>query len=165
MKRIIVCFLCLTMLISHSGCRSVENGNTISFYYCRTPEQYRYFDEDGVICFETREILSHRNDLKYVLSLYLAGPLSEGLMIPFNKSTRLLSLTQKSDELIVELSDHTSSMTDAEYSLSCAALTLTCAEISSCQQFTINSGTRSVTMDPDSIILFDMLHQQKNIGG
>ena len=165
MKRIIVCFLCLTMLASLCGCQSVENGNTISFYYCRTPEQYRYFEEDGVICTETREILSHRNDLKYILSLYLAGPLSEGLMIPFNKSTRLLSLSQNSDELIVELSDHTNSMTDSEFSLSCAALTLTCAEISTCQQITINSGTRSVTMNPDSITLFDTLHQQKNIGG
>ena len=110
MKRILLMFLLLITLML-SGC-SAEDPNTVQFYYCRDPHQYQYFESDAVIRAESRDLLGHRNDLKYMLGLYLAGPLEEGLVIPCSKSTRLLSVTNDGGKILIELSDHNTSLTD-----------------------------------------------------
>ena len=152
------------LLVSFCGCSSGDTGD-ISFYYCRSPEQYRYFEEDGVICAESRDLMGHRQDLQYLVGLYLAGPLDEQLISPFPKSVRLLSANRQNDSICIELTDHSSDMSDSEFSLACACLTLTCIRYTGCSSVTVVSGARSYTMDMDSILLYDPLPQQETIGG
>lgn len=164
MKQILCLLLPLLSLFCLAGCDSADN-NTVLFYYSRSPELYQYFEEDSVIHAEQRDLTGHRNDLRYMLGLYLAGPLEEELTTPFTKSTRLISVEQKDNAVFIELSDHTSSMTDSEFSLACACLTLTCLHFTQCDAINITSGDRSITMNGDSIVLYDSLPQQEPTGG
>lgn len=164
MKRLISLLLCFALVFVLCAC-GAHDGSGTSFYYCRSPEQYQYFDENGVIQAEQRDLTGHRNDLKYMMGLYLAGPMEENLIAPFNKSTRLLSIQKEENTVLVELSDHTSTLSDAEFALSCACLTLTCMEFTPCEAVTIVSGSRSITMDRDTILLYDTLPQQETTGG
>lgn len=164
MRRMIACFLSFFLCSSLLGCQS-QNGNSIVFYYSRDPSFYQYFEEDGVIHSEERDLTGHRDDLRYMVGLYLAGPLEEGLSIPFTKTTRLLSAEKTDGIITIELSDHTYTMTDSEFSLACACLTLTCMSFTECESVTVISGPRSVTMDKNNILLYDSLPQQETTGG
>lgn len=162
MKRIICILLSLCLLLS--GCGRAED-HSVSFYYCRSAEDYQYFESDGVIRGEGRDVTGHRSDLRYMINLYLAGPLEEGLQSPFPKTARLISVSIAEDTILIQLSDQDKTMTDAEFSLACACLTLTCMNLHSCAQVTITSGDRTVTMDESSILLSDDLLPQESTGG
>lgn len=164
MKRSLALVLCAVLIILMSGCQSDERSG-VTFYYCRDPQSYQYFTADGVIQAEIRDLVGHTGDLKYMVGLYLAGSLEEGMAIPFNKSTKLLSVQEDDTSVLIELSDHTKVLTDSEFSLACAALSLTCMDFTGCSDITIISGDRSITMNADSIILSDILPQQETTGG
>ena len=164
MKRLFFILLCSLMVLSLMGCGSADTG-TVSFYYCRDPEQYQYFESDSVIQAERRDLIGHQGDLKYMVGLYLAGPMEEGMAIPFSKSTKLLSVQQNGQSILIELSDHTNILTDSEFSLACAALAMTCMDFTDCEDVTISSGSRSITLQADDIILSDNLPQQETTGG
>lgn len=163
MKRIFCAVLvfCIAML---SGCGK-SDSNSVSFFYCRSPENYQYFEEEGVISSESRDITGHRSDIRYVLGLYLAGPLEEGLVAPFSAGTRLISAQRDGQTIVIQLSDHNQSMTESSFSLACACLTLTCIHAFSCNCVTITSGERTISMDEDSLLLFDTLLPQEANGG
>ncbi len=163
MKTRIIAFLAALVLLL-SGCRSAKREGTL-FYYCRDPQQYHYFEKDGVIHGESRDLLNHRNDLRYMVSLYLAGPMEEGVVLPFAKATRLLTAEMKKDTIYIELSGHNKILTDSEFSLACACLTLTCMDYMPCQAVNITSGERTLTMDAESILLYDDLSRQETTGG
>ena len=164
MKQCLCIFLAGLMLLSMTGCHSPEPGG-VTFYYCRESDNYQFFKEDGVIHGETRDIMGHRNDLRYMVSLYLAGPMEEGLSTPFTKATRLVSAEIADRQILIELSGHNKILSDSEFSLGCACLALTCMEFMDCDSVTILSGERSVTMHADSILMYDTLPQQETTGG
>ena len=164
MKRLYFAFFLVLLLISLSGCQSPEPDD-VFFYYCRDPQQYQYFEENSVICREYRDLTGHQADLQYMAGLYLAGPMEEGLTAPFTKSTRLLSIQKNDSSILVELSDHAETMTDAEFSLSCACLSMTCMDYFPCDEVTVTSGSRSITMNRDNIVLLDSLPNQESNGG
>jgi len=164
MKQLAAALLCCLMALSLLGCRSADTG-TVSFYYYRDPEQYQYFESDSVIHAESRDLVGHLGDLKYMVGLYLAGSMEEGMAIPFSRSTKLLSVQQTEGSILIELSDHTKILTDSEFSLACAALAMTCMDFTDCKNVTISSGNRSITLQADDIILSDNLPQQETTGG
>ena len=163
MKRILFPII-LILLIFLSACQTAD-PDEVTFYYCRDPQQYQYFQDDSVICAESRDIMGHRTDLQYMAGLYLAGPMEEGLIPPFNKSTRLLSIRQEDSSLLVELSDHAEILTDSEFSLSSACFAMTCMDFVQCDDVTITIGERSITMNRENIVLLDSLPQQETNGG
>ena len=163
MKRILFPII-LILLIFLSACQTAD-PDEVTFYYCRDPQQYQYFQDDSVICAESRDIMEHRTDLQYMAGLYLAGPMEEGLIPPFNKSTRLLSIRQEDSSLLVELSEHAEILTDSEFSLSCACFAMTCMDFVQCDDVTITSGERSITMNRENIVLLDSLPKQETNGG
>ena len=164
MNRIIIIVLGCLSLLFPAGCSSAEPIG-ISFYYCREPDAYQFFQNDGVIRSEPRDITGHRNDLRYMVSLYLAGPMEESLVSPFRKTTKVISTEQSGSTISIELSDHSKDLTDSEFSLACACLTLTCMDFMDCESVTIISGERSMTMNSDNILLYDTLLSQENTGG
>ena len=162
MKKFTALMLVLSMFFLW-GCQSAE-PNGASFYYSRQPDQFQYFREDGVISYETRDLAGHRNDLRYMVGLYLAGPLDESLALPFPNTIRLLNVVQTGDLIIIELSDHASTLIDSEFTLGCTCLALTCMDFTPCNVVTVTSGSRTITLNKDSILLFDSQQQDSNGG-
>ena len=163
MKRFL-CFLSIILLFFLSACQPAD-PDSVNFYYCRDPQQYQYFEEDSVICAEKRNLPGHRSDLQYMAGLYLAGPVGEGVISPFTKSTRLLSIRKDDVSILVELSEHASTMTDSDFIVSCACFAMTCMDFVPCETVTISSGSRSITMNHENIVLLDAVYQQHINGG
>ncbi|MBQ7129476.1 MAG: hypothetical protein IJO21_00320 [Oscillospiraceae bacterium] len=160
----LLCLILAAGILLLSGCGGAET-NSVSFFYCRSAEDYQYFEETGVIQPENRDITGHRGDIRYVVGLYLAGPLEEGLQSPFTRDTRLISVQEKDREILIQLSDETETLPDASFSLACACLSLTCMDVFSCQSVTISSGKRTITMNENNILLYDTLLPQEATGG
>ena len=144
MKRFFCLFLCLCLFLP--GCSGELMKNPVTFYYPR--REYQYGAEDGVISGEQREASGHADDLRYLLSLYLIGPSSDELVSPLPWGTRLLGVSRENGTVTLEL-------TDTEFTLACACLTMTTLSITGGDEVTITSGSRSVTMSRDSLTLID----------
>ena len=93
--------------------------------------------------------------MSYLLALYLLGPSDEELVPTMPGSCWVLSMDQTPNALTIEFTDTSLSLTDAEYSLACACLSMTCIGITNAERITIKSGPRSVTMTKDNLTLFD----------
>lgn len=154
MKRIFCLVVTALLLFSLTSC-SIDNSgrDQALFYFCRV--NYSYREKDSVITAEQRDITGHAGDLTYLLSLYLVGPLDEELASPFPSRTQLLSAEAMEDTLNLELSDTAKSLTDAQFSLACACLTMTCMELTEVSQVTIISGDRIITLGSEELLLYD----------
>lgn len=145
-------FLCLTLciLLLMTGCAQKD---TINFYYLR--DSFQYGAQDGVIAAENRDITGHTDHIAFLISLYLMGPQNEGNVTPFSVTTRLLSVERKMNSMIITLTDTQDTLTEAEYVLACACMTMTCLEMLPIEAVTINSGERSQTLSRDMLTLYD----------
>ncbi len=152
MKRLLCLLLILSQLFPLLGCGKGHQDQA-TFYYERA--EYQYGSADAVLVPEARDITGHVGELRFLLSLYLTGPLDEKLTSPFPRGTRLEDLVLEDGSLRIYLSDIGSRVSQAQFSLACACLTLTCLELTSADQVTIHSGSRSITMDRDSLVLDD----------
>ena len=153
MKKGLCLLLGLCQLLSGCALTGDRLKEPVTFYYLR--EEYQYGTQGGVIVSEEREASGHGRDLSYLLALYLVGPMKEGLVCPLPMGTGIVSLEQTPSGISLVLSDTLGSLSDADYSLACACLTLTCLDITGGEKVTITSGSRSVTMTRDSLTLFD----------
>lgn len=152
MKRFICMALCLLILYACCGCRSNLDGD-VSFYYCRN--NYIYGEKNGVILAEKRNTPGHSGDLSYLLSLYLVGPMDETLYSPIPSETRLLSASLQDDTVSVSLSEFPADMSEVNISLAFSCLAMTCMEITDAQQVVITCGSRTVTLNQSSYLLYD----------
>ena len=152
MKRI----FCLVVLVCFvfSGCHfSGERlKEPVTFYYIRSDYQE---DLTGVIVSEQREASGHRDDLSYLMALYLVGPVDESNRSPIPRGIRIYVAQNYPAGVILNLSETAKNMTDSEFSLAAACLSLTCLELTGTKQVTITCENRSVTMTPETILLFD----------
>ena len=152
MKQLICLFLIFSLLLC--GCSSFGERikEPATFYYLCG--QYQK-DLCCVILTEEREASGHTDDLSYLLALYLMGPVSEECRSPLPSGTTVESIVYNANALTIELSDLDKTLSDAEFSLAGACLTMTCLDIVPARNVTVISGTRSVTMNQDSLSLFD----------
>lgn len=153
MKRFLGSVLIFCILLSGCSVLGERLKEPVSFYYLRS--EYQYFVQDGVIASEEREAAGHRNDLSYLLALYLMGPADEELNSPIPRGTKIFNTEQTAEGIVLNLSDLDAALSDADFSLACACLSLTCFELTDSQSVTVNSGERSVTMDRDTLSLYD----------
>lgn len=155
MKRLIAFATILSLVLSLWGCSFGRKNSEdhVTFYYCRA--EYAYGTENGVIAAEDRDVTGHIGDLSYLLPLYMVGPLDEELIAPFPARTQLVSVELQKDKLLVELSDTARALADSQFTLACACLTMTCMELTNATEVVITSGERSVTMNLESLLLFD----------
>lgn len=163
MKRILCLILILLIIIPILGCSS-PSFDPVIFYYCRNPKEYQYFEADGVIASEGRDLNGHSGDLQYLIALYLAGPLDEDLISPFPKKTRLVEAERQPGSVLIELTDLSSTMTDSEFSLAAACLAKTCIPFVGVNEATIRSGARTITINAENIILSDTAATEYIIG-
>jgi len=151
MKRICCLLICGLILISLSGCPApgADDAVSVSFYYLRTPADYVYGSEDGVITGENREISGHEGDLRYLLTLYLQGPLDENLQAPFPDGCRILELQSDGTEFALLLNSNFSTLKDMDLTLACVCIAKTCFSLTDAQSIRImaESFTDQIAVD------------------
>ena len=132
-----------------------ENTDTVRFYYAR--KSYGFGEKSGTIGYEDRNVGRRSKDVTYLLALYLEGPLSPDLKIPFpgNNIDQVQTMELEDGVATITLADLGVGMTDSQFCLSCAALSKTCIQLTDAVTVKISSGERSVTMDLHNILLFD----------
>ena len=154
MKRLIGLILSIALPLSLlSGCGQ-HMKEPVTFYYLKSAYEEKM---DCPIAGEQREASGQRDNLKYTLSLYLMGPIGKDLVSPLPRGTLLYTVTQEDDMLTIELSNTSAQLSDSEYSLACACLSLTCMELTNAEAVTIVSGNRSLTLSMDNLLLNDTL--------
>lgn len=149
MKRIL-CLLCLIALLL-CGCGKDEKT---TFYY--KPVDLLSELNSPVISPETRNITGYSDNPQFLISLYLTGPLDKSMQSPFPEGTKLKSLQINNQQMIVELYDLPQNISDSDFSLACACLTMTCMEFSDLESVMILCGNRSVTMNRNILTLSDI---------
>ena len=152
MRKTLIVLLVFVFLLSACQLKSEDINDSVTFYYIRS--EFEYFSTDGIIASEQRDASGHRNDLAYLMAMYMMGPSEEGLQSPLPKEVILLNAMETDDGVILNLSNH-KTMSDASFSLSCACLALTCFDITDAPSVTVTSGDRSITMDRNTISLYD----------
>ena len=152
MKRLFCALLAASLLLSLlSGCGQKPKEPVIFYYRKDAYEENMVSPIEG----EEREVAGHRDNLKYLLSFYLMGPISKDLISPLPRGTMLYNITQEGTDLTIELSNISALLTDSEFSLACACLSMTCMELANVENVTIVSGSRSLTIRQDNLLLND----------
>lgn len=153
MKRSICAALCVIFLLCGCAVSAERIKEPVRFYYLKNELDYR--SASGVIACEEREASGHRDNLSYLLALYQMGASSEELRLPFPEKTAIYIAEQTNKEIKLVLGHEASELSDAEFSLACACLTLTCIELTDAERVTVTCDERSVSMTRESITLVD----------
>ena len=149
MKRKLCVFFLFCMLLSACGNMGERIKEPVTFYYVRS--QAQYFADDGVIVSEEREASGHRNDLSYLIAIYLMGPIQKDHRSPLPSGTKLYNVSTSPEGTEIRLSDLDDILSDAEYALASACLAKTCFGLTETNRITVVSGERSVLLTKDSI--------------
>lgn len=151
MKRLTAILLLCTLFLSGCGDTLKE---PVTFYYLNS----NYEEEmASVIGTEQREASGHRDDLMYLMALYLMGPATEELQSPLPQGTTIRSAEQHGPNITICLSDLSGDLTDARFTLAYTCLALTCLDLTDATKVTINSGDHSITLDLEDLLLQDLI--------
>lgn len=150
-QRILCLILSISILLTGCGFFGERIKEPVTFYYLCSSYQE---DLCCVIVSEEREASGHLGDLSYLLALYLMGPTNDEYVTPLPAGTRIAS-QMDAGHILLELTDTSHTLSDIEFSLACACLTLTCLEITDAEDVTILSGDREKTMSRSTLTLYD----------
>ena len=149
-------FLCILLIASAimSGCQTSGERikEPVTFYYVKSNYQREL---TNAFLSEQREASGHRDDLSYLMALYLMGPIDENLTSPIPAGTRIYIQESNAYNVKLKLSDTEKTLSDAEFSVASACLAMTCLELTGTQTVTVSSGSRSVTMTSGNLELTD----------
>jgi len=128
----------LILVLVFSGCAMGSNRlkEPVTFYYPRVHDQQEAYDDffsGGAIGSEKREASGHRNDLNYLLPMYLLGPLDKDLKRPFAADCRVVSITWEDRTVTVKLNAMAANPDEMKLTLDCACLATTCMELTDAQ--------------------------------
>lgn len=161
MKKVLLSILVLALLVPLFGCSPGGTEEPVQFYYLRNSDAFLYGSADGVVTFEERESSGHVGDVKYLLTLYLQGPLDETLESPFPDGCRLVELSRSGSEMTVTLNSYFVTLKGMDLTLACVCLARTCLSLVNVQTVHIQAesfdGQLVVheTINIDSLLLED----------
>lgn len=168
MKRFLSILLIAVLCLSGCAIGQEQFKDPVTFYYLRDYsdlDNRDTFFSEGAIGSEFREASGHRNDLNYLLSIYLQGPLDENLRSPFPIGCRPIDIRQDDGTLYLVLSPVVTELSEMELTVACACLAKTCMELVPVDTVQIEASTLdgSVTVSrifaADSLILADNFTQ------
>ena len=148
MKRLFCILLILSLFLC--GC---SKDDEVVFYYL--PSDYLSEAHSSLLVPESRTVTGYTENLPFLISLYLSGPTDPELASPFPVGTKLYYTTTELPNITVYLQELPENMTDAEYSLACACLSMTVMKLAGAETVTVVCGNQSVTIDPSMLILYD----------
>lgn len=161
MKRMLAFLLLPALILSLLGCagKSQKISDPVSFYYCRS--ELTYGAANSVILAETVDAAGHREDPRYLISQYLAGPGSDTLTRTFPEGTTLMSLTTANGTADLILSDTFAGLSGMDLTIACACLTLTVLDLTGVSAVRIRTvselldGAEEIIMDRNCLLLLD----------
>ena len=156
MKKILILLLVLSITMGLLGCVFSSNIiEPVEFYYQTnsSPDSI----PQQVIGSEVREATGHRNDLNYLLSLYLQGPLDPDLKSPFPPGCRLLSITWNGDTLVLTLNSTITSLDHMQRTIAGACIAKTCLSLTDIAQVQVKAAAPEQSDSMDMIITSDNL--------
>lgn len=161
MKRLLSVVFVLLVGCSLFACSTYGTGikDPVTFYYPRSIVTYG--QEDSIIASEFREASGHANDPDYLISLYLRGPMDDGLISPFPPGSNLIEFKQEDGVIFLTLSNAFANQSGLDLSVACACLSKTCFELCDADQVEIRAesiplGTaQAIVMTRDSLLLHD----------
>ena len=153
MKRLAFLILVLLML---TGC--TPQDPQLHFYYRQ--KELVYGAADGVIAMEPREAPGHEDDLDYLLTLYLEGPLDDTLVSPFPQGTAMEGFTYSDATMYVTLNDVYASLDGMDHTIASACIAHTCFDLTKAEKVVIKCtsseyGNKSITLTRDALLLTD----------
>lgn len=126
MRKFIVLFLCVIVLLSLCGCKHKDSEpvDPVKFYYCK--EEITYNSAAGVIQPEIHEGINFHNDAETMLRAYLKGPYSNDNVSLMPMQTDLVSIQIEDGRAYVTLTDAYSQLSGIKLTMSssCIAMTL-----------------------------------------
>lgn len=152
MKRALSLILVFSLLLSGCSFLGERIKDPVFFYYVCSNYQE---DLCCVIVSEQRESSGHIGDLSYLLALYSMGPISDEIVSPLPPDVQITA-KRDNDHVYLELSNPEAPMSDIDFSLACACLTLTCLDITGAQDVTIRHGERTKTLQRSDVTLYDV---------
>lgn len=162
MKRTICLILISVLLLSGCSMIPAQSEDTVEFYYLRSvraQEDYQAYFSEGAVVAEYRDVSGHRNDLYYLLSMYLRGPVDSHLESPFSSGCSLIDVEQTGSTLTVRLSSGASLMDDLDLTVACGCLARTCMSLADVDTVqiqslsVINEILFSITVTSDNLLL------------
>ena len=160
MKRFVSVLIIFALLLSGCAIGQERFKDPVTYFYLRNhsdPDNRDAFFLDGAIGSELREGSGHRNDLNYLLSIYLQGPLDERLLSPFPKGCRIVDIQKDGSKLTVVLSPGITELSEMDVTLACACLAQTCMALSNADTVHIQSTSPDGIMSVSRSFTQDML--------
>ena len=142
MKRIVIFILAVALLLSGCSVASQNIKEPVEFYYlqrCSGNEDYKTYFSEGAIVAEHREASGHKDDLFYLISMYLRGPLTPELISPFPSGSAVSRVIRDGDTLYVNLNAASANAEDLELTLVWACLAKTCIALTDATTIRIES--------------------------
>ena len=149
MKKPLAIILIVLLLLSLSGCKSKD---AVQFYY---PRKEILYGPGGVITSDARDISHPADDLAYLLTLYLEGPIDQDLYSPFPDGTAVNRLKLQEGCLTISLSEHFSDLEGLDYTIACTCIALTCFSLTEVESVEITSENQTLPLNRDSVALAD----------
>lgn len=152
MKKGIAILLMFALCLSLWGCQGDSNApkDPVTFYYRRV--EFDHGNEDSVIMGEVREAEGHKDDMMYLLNLYLAGPESPEMAVTFPYNTQLIRFTLSDKIASVTLSDSFAQLTGIDLTVACACIAKTVMELTGIQTVQLQTPTMMLGNDPFVVI-------------
>ena len=160
MKRFVSFLIILALLLSGCAIGQKRFNEPVTYFYLRNhsdPDTQDAFFLDGAIGSESREGAGHRNDLNYLLSIYLQGPLDERLLSPFPTGCRIVTIREDITSLTVVLSSNFAELSEMNITLACACLAKTCMSLVDIGTVHIESSSPDGTISVSRTFTQEML--------
>lgn len=152
MKKTLCILLSLLLALCLLGCYAIT---PVEFYYQQRSDPQSL--PESVISAESREVSGHTDDLTYLLSLYLQGPLDAELKSPFPAGCKLVSAVPDGDTLCITLDSTFVTLENTQLTIACACLAKTCFSLTDAVQVQIQAAAEDNSKAVDVIIGIDSL--------
>lgn len=157
MKRLICWMLCFSFLFAGCSVSGERIKEPVKFYYVRNDYQKNM---EPVISSEVREASGHSEDLSYLLALYTMGPSQKDLKATLPRNTKIVPSELTEESIVLTLSDGVLELSDTDFTLASACISLTCMELMDIQQVTVVCGEKNTTMQKDTLLLYHNLTEK-----
>ena len=160
MKRFFSLLLIFILLLSGCAFNANQEKEPVSFYYLRQhaqDEDYDLFFSSGAIGAEERDISGHRDDLNYLLTLYMQGPMDSKLAFPFPLGSKVLDIRTDGNSVTIVMNAISSRFNEMDVTVSCACIAKTCMELVDAAVVTVESHA------PNDRVLFSRTFTNENL--